>query len=142
MPYNCKVDQDLLPERFYSEEVPEDEELHGNITKRHACIKLRFKCVCGRSWSSMKGMVTFNFRRESRTRRFVSAQIFLQSCRRCKMWCTPRYYDDEFDSVVKSVVDKFCNRPPCAVTKRQGNPRSAHRNDLCEACARGVCKRR
>ncbi|XP_020916992.1 receptor-transporting protein 3 [Exaiptasia diaphana] len=113
--------------------------------------KVKFVCSdCGRSWTSMKGVVIFWFQLNKETHKGnLRFKLFGQ---KCNSNCTdtfqkPRWYREEIEKVLSNILQKigekfYSFKPKESDTKtRQGRPRKPHNTSMCEACQMGVCNK-
>eukprot|EP01112_Ceratiomyxa_fruticulosa_P003217 TRINITY_DN1358_c0_g2_i2.p1 TRINITY_DN1358_c0_g2~~TRINITY_DN1358_c0_g2_i2.p1 ORF type:complete len:155 (-),score=21.62 TRINITY_DN1358_c0_g2_i2:872-1336(-) len=102
-------------------------------------LKLKFKCDCKHSWSTMKGLSSFKLWKDGGDKN-IFCELFTQQCKRCDEFCQPEVYNDQFDSIVDSVTYAY-DHPgkKKGIRKKAGNPRKSHDSKRCEACYSGKC---
>jgi hypothetical protein len=99
--------------------------------------KLKFDCTrCRKTWSSMKGSLEIVLWNQSK----ICCQMYSQECSRCRTFGTPTVYSEEFQTLILHVIDKYEEAPqPKNIHKTEGQPRTPHKSNLCEACKLGRC---
>jgi len=116
----------------------------GRVWERTRRLKVKCECDCGRSWTSMRGILRVVINQHHGTYYFFG-EMFSQRCQHCDGWTEPDYYDDEFEDVINYLIDKYLHPEPKVPFKIREQPSSSelgvpHDVNRCEACSLGFCR--